>query len=66
MIDTNAQPNAIFTQELFYNIQKEFKEAQKRKNEPCIICNWKSPERCKECQGVNKTVVLTVNKRGIK
>jgi hypothetical protein len=33
MIDANTKPNLEFTIQLFNNIQKEFKEAQKRKME---------------------------------
>jgi hypothetical protein len=32
----------------------------------CANCKWAHPDTCKACQGVNKTVVLAVNKRGIK
>jgi hypothetical protein len=57
MIDTNTKLNAVFTQELFIQLQNEIKQ------EKCRECHWKQPETCKECQGVNKTVVL-INRRG--
>jgi hypothetical protein len=56
MIDTNTQPNAVFTHELFIQLQNEIK------HEKCRECHWQQPETCRQCELGNKTVVLAVNR----
>lgn len=60
MIDRHTVPDISLTWEITDNIRREIA------NEKCRDCHWQNADTCRACGTEHKTMVLAVNKSGIK